>query len=67
VDRLWLVLGEFGQLGFNVDTLMSAEELRREFPNLKPVLLRELDREVSEGVGHTGLASMVQRIGREQA
>ncbi len=48
------------------DMLMSVEKIRREFPNLEPVLLRETEREVSEGRGHTGLASVVQFIGRRQ-
>ena len=46
------------------DMLMSVEKLEREFPNLEPVLLREVEREVSEGAGHTGIASVVQFIGR---
>ena len=46
------------------DMLMSVEKLEREFPNLEPVLLREVKREVSEGAGHTGIASVVQFIGR---
>lgn len=49
------------------DMLMSADKLRRELPGLEPVLLRELDREVREGARHTGLASVVQYIGRKPA
>lgn len=49
------------------DMLMSVEKLRHEFPNLKPILARELDREVSEGEGHTGMASVVQYIARKEA
>lgn len=49
------------------DMLMSVEKLRQEFPNLKPILARELDREVSEGEGHTGMASVVQYIARNEA
>ncbi len=49
----------------DTDMLMSVEKIRTEFPNLEPVLLRETEREVSEGKGHTGLASVVQFIGRK--
>jgi cyclopropane fatty-acyl-phospholipid synthase-like methyltransferase len=61
------------QLGKNtggpkdIDMLMRVETLRQEFPNLKPVLAREIDREVSEGEGHTGMASVVQFIARNEA
>ena len=51
----------------DIDMLMSVEKLRREFPNLKPILAREIDREVSEGEGHTGLASVVQYIAINEA
>lgn len=47
------------------DMLMSIAKLERELPNLSPVLAREIDREVSEGDGHTGLASVVQFIARK--
>ena len=36
--------------------LMTVDKLRREFPNCEPVVLREIEREVSEGEGHTGMA-----------
>jgi len=49
----------------NVDMLMTRAKIEREFPDLEPLLLREIDREVSEGFGHTGLASVVQFIGRK--
>ena len=51
----------------DVDMLMTIEKLEREFPSLEPVLIRELEREVSEGEGHTGLASVVQFIARKKA
>jgi SAM-dependent methyltransferase len=47
------------------DMLMSAAKIRAELSNLEPVLLRELERDVREGVGHTGVASVVQFIGRK--
>lgn len=49
----------------DVDMLMTIEKLEREFPNLELVLIRELEREVSEGEGHSGLASVVQFIARK--
>jgi hypothetical protein len=49
----------------DADMLMTEAKIRKEFPSLEPILLRELDREVREGTGHTGLASVVQFIGRK--
>lgn len=51
----------------DADMLMTVDKLRREFPNFEPVLLREVEREVSEGEGHTGMASVVQFIARKKA
>jgi len=48
----------------NLDMLMSIEKLRKAFPTLRPLLLREVEREVLEGEGHTGMASVVQFIAR---
>ncbi|GJL52680.1 MAG: hypothetical protein NPIRA01_39070 [Nitrospirales bacterium] len=48
------------------DMLMTPAKIEREFPNFEPVLLRELEREVSEGTYHTGLASVVQFIGKKK-
>jgi cyclopropane fatty-acyl-phospholipid synthase-like methyltransferase len=50
----------------DVDILMTIEKLEREFPSLEPVLIRELEREISEGKGHAGLASVVQFIARKK-
>ena len=50
----------------DADMLMTVEKLKQEFPNLEPVLLHEVEREVAEGAGHTGLASVIQFIGRKQ-
>jgi hypothetical protein len=50
----------------DADMLMTVDKLRREFPNLEPVLLREVEREVFEGEGHTGMASVVQFIARKK-
>jgi hypothetical protein len=46
--------------------LMSCEEIEREFPNLNVIMLREVERNVVEGSGHTGMASVVQFIGRKE-
>lgn len=51
----------------DIDMLMSVEKLRREFPNLTPILAREIERDVREGEGHTGLASVVQFIAVNEA
>ncbi|MFN8570993.1 MAG: class I SAM-dependent methyltransferase [Gemmatimonadaceae bacterium] len=48
----------------DADMLMTVEKVRREFPTLEPVLLRETEREVHEGGGHSGMSSVVQFIGR---
>lgn len=49
----------------NVDMLMAIEKIRQELPNLEMVLLCETEREIYEGEGHTGLASVVQCIARK--
>ena len=51
----------------DADMLMTVAKLEREFPNCEPILVRELEREVSEGEGHTGLASVVQFIACKKA
>lgn len=51
----------------DIDMLMSVDKVRAGFPHLQPVLLRQIEREVHEGRGHTGLASVVQFIGRKPA
>jgi SAM-dependent methyltransferase len=50
----------------NADMLMTIDKTNREFPNIKPVLLQEVEREVYEGEGHTGMASVIQYIGRKK-
>ncbi len=49
----------------DLDMLMTEEKIKREFPNLEPVLLREIEREIQEGKYHTGIASVVQFIGKK--
>lgn len=48
----------------DLDMLMTADKVRREFPHSEPVLLREIERVVTEGGGHTGPGSVVQFLGR---
>lgn len=48
------------------DMLMTRGKIEREFPNFEPILLCELEREVREGTYHTGMASVVQFIGRKK-
>lgn len=50
----------------DLDMLMSEEKIEREFPDFEPILLREVERDVSEGKLHTGLAVVVQFIGRKK-
>ncbi len=51
----------------DVDMLMTLSKIESEFPDLEPILLREIEREIYEGKHHTGLASVVQFIGRKPA
>jgi SAM-dependent methyltransferase len=51
----------------DADMLMTPAKIRAEFPNIEPILLRELDREVREGTYNTGIASVVQFIGKKKS
>lgn len=51
----------------DLDMLMTVSKIEREFPNLEPIMLHETEREVWEGKHHTGIASVVQFIGRKPA
>lgn len=51
----------------DTDMLMTVDKIEREFPHLEPIILREIEREVCEGTHHTGLASVVQFIGRKSS
>ncbi len=54
---------QYGTGGGNVSEVMqSAETLRAELPNLAFTHLSELEREVREGVFHTGKGAVVQAI-----
>lgn len=48
-----------------VELTMTLADLREELEPLEFVHAEELEREVSEGTGHTGLGSVVQVIGRQ--
>ena len=50
----------------DADMLMTVDKLNREFLNFEAILLCEVEREVNEGEGHTGMASVVQFIGRKK-
>jgi hypothetical protein len=47
----------------DIDMLMSLEELKLELEGLELVHAVQMEREVREGRGHTGLASVVQLLG----
>lgn len=51
----------------DLDMLMTADKLRAEFAGLQPLLLQEIEREVHEGQGHTGMAWVVQFVGQKPA
>jgi SAM-dependent methyltransferase len=50
----------------DVDMLMTVENIKHEFPNFDVLLCHEIEREVVEGEFHTGMASVVQFIGKRQ-
>lgn len=49
----------------NLEMLYALEEIISEFPHCKILHAKTLEREVIEGIGHTGLASVVQLIARK--
>lgn len=51
----------------NIDMLYSLAEIQADFPNCEVVLGQTIEREVLEGAGHTGLASVVQFIAKKKA
>lgn len=48
----------------DLDMLMSIDKIHKEFANLEVLHLQELERDVHEGIYHTGAARVVQFIGR---
>ncbi len=51
----------------DIDMLMTLKKLRRELPNFEPIITREIERQLDEGKGHTGLSSVVQFVARKNA
>ena len=51
----------------DLDLLMTCSKIEYEFAGLEIVLLQEIIRDVHEGKFHTGMASVVQFIGRKRA
>jgi cyclopropane fatty-acyl-phospholipid synthase-like methyltransferase len=49
------------------DMLMTAVDIPKEFPNCEVLLCQEIEREVVEGEFHTGMASVVQFIGKKNS
>jgi len=60
------------QLGFKTggppvaELMMRASDLKSDFKGLHMVLLEECERQVIEGVGHTGLSAVTQMIARKE-
>lgn len=50
----------------DVDMLMTCADLERAFPGCEVILLKQMEREVVEGTFHTGVASVVQFLGRKK-
>lgn len=50
----------------DLDMLMTALDIPKEFPNCEILLCQEIEREVVEGEFHTGMASVVQFIGKKK-
>ena len=51
----------------NPDSMLSLDRLKDELPGLEWIVAEEKERDVREGSFHTGLASVVQFIGRRAA
>ena len=49
----------------NLD-MMIAQKIREEFTEFEAIVLREVERDVCEGSGHTGKACVVQFVGRKR-
>lgn len=50
----------------NIDLLYTIEELERDFSAMEILHLAEVEREIHEGEGHSGLSSVVQLIARKK-
>lgn len=51
----------------NIDMLFSLEDIQADFPNCEVLLGQTIEREVIEGSGHTGLASVVQFVAKKRS
>lgn len=51
----------------DADMLLTAADIEQDFPNCDVLLRQEIERDVIEGRLHTGMASVVQFIGRKRA
>lgn len=47
----------------NADLMPTLSQIVAELPELKPVVAREFERNISEGIGHQGLSAVVQFVG----
>jgi SAM-dependent methyltransferase len=50
----------------NIDLLYTLEELKESFADMEILHLAEVEREIYEGQGHSGLSSVVQMIARKR-
>lgn len=49
----------------DLDLLVTEDEIRKSFPEMEFKILREVDRDIKEGVGHEGPSHTVQVLGRK--
>jgi len=52
--------------GSSADVMQTEESLRRELPGLNFFYLKELERDVREGIYHTGIGAVVQAIAKRE-
>jgi len=45
---------------------VEGEKIRQELPGFEPLCLRAVERDICEGLGHTGAASMVPFVGHRK-
>lgn len=50
----------------DLDLLMTCEKVSKELSGFEPMLLQETVRDVTEGIYHTGPASVIQFVGRKK-
>jgi len=49
----------------DLDLLMTCDKIEKGLVGLEPILLREVERQVVEGKFHTGMASVIQYVGKK--